>query len=189
MIAYLKGTLIHLQKEKLILDTHGVGYEVYIPSYDTLQTGSEIELWIYTHVREDTFHLYGFLLEQEKEAFMRLIKISGVGPKVALGVLSSASYKDLIQWIESEDVSRLCKLPKIGKKTASQMVLSLKGKLVSAPVVSKNSKWQQTQNEVYSALLRLGFRSVEVKPALEKVDMSKGAKEGIRHALMVLQNL
>ncbi len=188
MLAYLKGTVISAYPGgRLILDVQNVGYEIFTPANP--QTGEYIELWIYTHVREDTFSLYGFLDEKEKEVFVSLIGINGVGPKSALGILSSLPYTQLMEQIESEDITALCQLPKIGKKTAGQMILSLKGKWPSIRKPMQDSVSQQTKNEISTALLRLGFRSVEVSPVLDKIDTKQGTKEGLRQALSLLQHL
>ena len=188
MFAYLKGTVMSVYPGgRLILDVQNVGYEIFTTT--TPQAGETLEFWIYTYVREDTFSLYGFLDEKEKEVFVSLIKINGVGPKSALGILSSAPYTKLMEQIESEDIKALCQLPKIGKKTAGQMILSLKGKWPSVKTKKQNPVYQNTKEEITTALLRLGFRSNEVKPLLDKVDVKQGTKEGLRQALSILQNL
>ena len=189
MLAYLKGVLMGFQKGRWILDVHNVGYEVFVPSHYDVHLGEETELWIYTHVREDAFSLYGFKDEKEKEVFTALIGISGIGPKMALGVLSSVRYQELIKRIESEDIAGLKQLPKIGAKTAQQMALSLKGKWPHTVVLEKDSQHSEVQNEIFSALIKLGFRSVEIKQVLDKVNLKNGVKDGIRHALSLLRNL
>ena len=188
MLAYLKGTVMSVHPGgRLILDVQNVGYEIFTPAVP--QIDEYLEFWIYTHVREDAFSLYGFLDEKEKEVFVSLIGINGVGPKSALSILSSVPYAQLMEQIESEDITALCQLPKIGKKTAGQMVLSLKGKWPSVKIVEKDPIHQNIKDEVSTALLRLGFRSTEVKPVLDKIDVKQGTKEGLRQALSILQNL
>ncbi len=188
MLAYLKGTVMSIYPGgRLILDVQNVGYEIFTPAIP--QMGESIEFWIYTHVREDTFSLYGFLDEKEKEVFISLIGINGVGPKSALSILSSVPYAQLMEQIESEDLTALCQLPKIGKKTAGQMILSLKGKWPSVNTTTIDPVHQNIKDEISTALLRLGFRSTEVKPVLDKIDIKQGTKEGLRQALSILQNL
>lgn len=188
MFAYLKGTVIGIYPGgRLILDVQNVGYEIFTPAAPKMN--EYIEFWIYTHVREDTFSLYGFLDEKEKEVFIALIGINGVGPKSALSILSSLPYTQLMEQIESEDITALCQLPKIGKKTAGQMILSLKGKWPSVKATKTDPAHQSTKEEVSNALLRLGFRSTEVKPVLDKIDVKQGTKESLRQALSILQNL
>lgn len=188
MLAYLKGTVMSVYPGgRLILDIQNIGYEIFTPALP--QIGEHLEFWIHTYVREDTFSLYGFLDEKEKEVFVSLIGINGVGPKSALSILSSTPYTQLMEQIESEDITALCQLPKVGKKTAGQMILSLKGKWPSVKTAEKNPIYQNTKEEITSALLRLGFRSSEVKPALDKIDVKQGTKEGLKQALSILQNL
>lgn len=188
MIGYLKGFVINSHKDRLIVDVQNIGYEVFIPSNSSLRMGDLAELWIHTHVKEDIFNLFGFQSERQKDLFVTLIGISGVGPKSALGILSQAKDQELISWIENEDLNSLCKLPKIGKKTAQQMILSLKGKLPQQQN-SGEQKDNEKQKEISSALMRLGFRSAEVKNVLEKIDSQKNVKESIYEALVILQNL
>ena len=187
MLGYLKGFVIDSNKGRLLLDVQGVGYEVFVPSSYTFKAGDLAELWIHTYVREDVFNLFGFNSEREKEVFAALIGISGVGPKSAVGILSQTSDQELISWIENEDLSSLCKLPKIGKKTAQQMILSLKGKLPQQNVYEEKNN--EVQKEISSALMRLGFRSAEIKSVLEKIDPQKNVKDGIYEALVILQSL
>lgn len=189
MLAYLKGTVIGCRQKKLILDVQNVGYEVFVSSNYNAQPGETASFWIYTHVKEDALSLYGFESEKEKEVFVTLIGVSGIGPKSALNILSSISYNDLIQWIEQEDIHSLSQLPKIGKKTAQQMILHLKGKWKDIKIINKDSQNITIQNEITSALIKLGFRSIEIKQALEQVNARQGVKEGIQSALSILQKL
>ena len=192
MLGYLKGYVMSLDASgRLVVNVQDVGYEVSTPlrAEQPITEGQEIELWIYTHVREDAFSLYGFKEEEEKSVFLSLISISGVGPKSAIGILSAVSYQSLKEKVEAEDIAFLTKLPKIGKKTAQQIVLSLKGKWPESQKAGADSSTQDVKNEISSALLRLGFRSSEIKVVIDKVDGQKGVKEGIRQALSILQNL
>ena len=193
MLGYIKGYVMNAvdTSGRLIVNVQDVGYEVFTPlrKNQPISQGQEVELWIYTHVREDALSFYGFREEEEKSVFLSLISISGVGPKSALGILSAVSYESLKEKIEAEDISFLTKLPKIGKKTAGQIILSLKGKWPDSKKLSLDPEVQEVRNEISSALLRLGFRSNEIKVVIDKVDTKKGVKEGIRNALSILQNL
>ena len=193
MLAYLKGVLLRKDSGgKVILDVQGVGYEVFISQIkaEGLYPGDVVELWIYSHIREDTFSLYGFFQEKEKEVFTALLGISGVGPKLALTVLSACTEEELMRWIEEEDLASIQKLPKVGKKTAQQMILALKGRWPSTVGISPKDKAQmKVYDEISSALLRLGFRSSEIKQALTEVKAPRGVQEGIRQALSILQSL
>ena len=192
MLAYLKGYVMSVDVNgRLVVNVQDVGYEVFTPLREAklLTEGKEVEFWIYTHVREDSFSLYGFEEEEEKSVFLSLIGINGIGPKSAIGILSAVSYQSLKEKVEAEDIAFLTKLPKIGKKTAQQIVLSLKGKWPESQKPDVDSATKDVKNEISSALLRLGFRSGEIKVVIDKLDGQKGVKEGIRQALSILQNL
>lgn len=190
MLAYLKGVVIFRDlKGRIILDVQGVGYEIFIPSnqISSIKLDDVAEFWIYSHIREDVFSLYGFFLEKEKKVFSSLLSINGVGPKLALSILSSCEFEQLIDWIESENVESLCRLPKVGRKKAQTMILSLKGKWPAMEISKKDNS--KIYNEISSGLLRLGFRSSEIKQVLSQMENQKDVQEGIRRALGILQNL
>jgi len=178
MIAGLNGQLISKIPTSVILDVHGVGYEVHIPlsTYFSLPAPQErVSLKIYTHLREETIQLFGFLTTAEKEAFLMLIGITGVGGKLALSVLSTLSVQDLTTAILHNDLDRLTSVPGIGKKSASRMVLELKDKIPhllgpsEAPSISNTpSSEDRTQNDAASALVNLGYRSREVNEAIAR---------------------
>lgn len=169
MIAHLRGKLLAKHPNQAIVETTGVGYEVTIsvPTFSELpEVGSEVALHIHTHVREDALALYGFLRSSEKSLFEKLITVSGIGPKLAITILSGMPADEMIAAIRGNDVVRLTRIPGIGKKTAERMVLELRDKLpqpgtpatVVAPALSS------TQEDVLSALLNLGYQ----RPAAEK---------------------
>jgi len=195
MIGYLRGRIQDVTAESILLDVQGVGYEVLAPSAlldeCQFQRGELRELWISTHVREDAFQLFGFQSVADKQFFLTLLKVNGVGPKLALNVMSGASVAEITSLIESEDVKGLSKLPKVGKKTAEQMILTLKGKLVihqpelrgEAPVATAASL------EISSALVHLGFRSVDVDKVVSKFPKDITFEEGVRQGLASLTSL
>ena len=189
MIAYLKGTTIHMDLETAILDVQGVGYEVLCStnSLDRLSLGQAAQLFIHTHVREDALVLYGFATANEKEMFHSLIKVNGVGPKLAVKILSGTSLDNFMEMIEAEDVMGLSKIPKVGKKTAEQLVLSLKGKLkiMEATDGSKKSPKGITK-EIYSALVNLGFKESDVQKVCEDLSSDTSFAEGVRRGLSSL---
>lgn len=177
MIAHLSGKLISKQPQTLVIDVSGVGYEVIIPLssfYDIGEIGSPVSLEIYTHVREDALVLYGFKTRIEKELFVKLTSVSGVGPKVAITLLSGLPPDDLIRAIESADLTRLSSIPGIGKKTAERLSFELREKLGSLAVVAaKASSPSGTaiaptdrvlREDIVSALVNLGWG----KPVAEK---------------------
>jgi Holliday junction DNA helicase RuvA len=166
MIGSLRGTLINMKPDNVIVEVSGVGYKVNIPLHTMSalpEVGKDIFLHIYTHVREDTLQLYGFTSEDEKKIFITLLGITGIGPKMALNILSGISHNDLLQAIETEDVAHLCRIPGLGKKTAHRLILELKEKLPTAkePV---NRVFEDT----LSALVNLGYKKSIAQESLEK---------------------
>ena len=163
MIARLRGVLAEKEGGEIILDVGGVGYQVVVPLstfYDLGDEGSEAELQIYTQVKEDALSLYGFVSKLEKEVFERLIQISGIGPKLAITILSGVPAGELTEAIESGDRVRLNAIPGIGKKTAERMILELRGKLprdVPGGPVSATSQGGSMKSDVVSALINLGY--------------------------------
>src|SRR5690242_16724436 len=141
MIAHLRGTILEKHPNQVIVETTGVGYDIQIPvsTYTTLgDAGSSVTLRIHTHVREDALQLFGFATAEEKLVFKRLISVSGIGPKLAVTVLSGLPTSDLINAIRSGDVQKLVRIPGVGKKTAERMVLELKDKLVTVGAGAKD---------------------------------------------------
>ncbi len=187
MIAYLKGRVIELTAEGVILETQGVGYDVICSpaAQAELQPRGSAEFWIYTHVREDALQLFGFLTALEKQFFLSLIRINGVGPKMALNILAGGPLSHLQRMIEEGDVKGLSKLPKVGKKTAEQMILALKGKLVFASG-EEEQLHPPVRGEILSALVNLGYRPGEVEQAIDKLPKDLGLEEGIRQGLGLL---
>jgi len=189
MIAYLKGTTIHMDLETAILDVQGVGYEVWCSTntIDRLSMGSSAHLFIHTHVREDAFVLYGFATTNEKEMFHSLIKVNGVGPKLAIKILSGTTLDHFMEMIEAEDVAGLSKIPKVGKKTAEQLVLSLKGKLKIIEDVASGKKSPKGINkEILSALVNLGFKEADVQKVVQELALETSFEEGVRKGLSSL---
>jgi holliday junction DNA helicase RuvA len=172
MIAYLRGKLLEKHPNQVIVETGGVGYDVLIPvsTFSALpDAGSEVKLRIYTHVREDTLALFGFLTTDEKTIFERLISVSGIGPSLAVKVLSGMAASDLILAIRSGHVEQLVRIPGVGKKTAERIVLELKDKLdglgSAAPGIAEKpaAAFSAIDHDVLSALLNLGCN----RPAAE----------------------
>ena len=189
MIAFLKGIAQEVSKDKVILDVNGVGYEVFT-SAKTLNdvfVSEPTNLWIYTHVREDAFKLFGFSSLLEKEVFLAFIGINGIGPKMALSLLSTApSLKALLEMVEEEDIAGLSRLPRVGKKSAQQIILGLKGKL-SQDKLKAGEEHLKSHKLLTTALLNLGFRSTEIKSALEHISEGKSIEEDLKKALSYLQ--
>lgn len=197
MIGYLRGRIRDVRNEALLLDVQGVGYEVFCPQgfLDRCEgsLGQIAEVWVSTHVREDAFLLFGFADREEKQFFLQLLKVNGVGPKSALNAMSGASAAEIVRLIENEDVKGLSKLPKVGKKTAEQMILTLKGKLVmsagAGPEAEGPPTTSATAREIVSALVNLGFRPIDVDKAVGRMAKDVSFEEGVRQGLQALTSL
>jgi len=181
MIAHLRGKLLAKHPNQAIVETSGVGYDVVIsvPTFSDLPgTGAEVALYIHTHVREDQIALYGFLRPSEKLLFEKLITVSGIGPKLAITILSGMAADEMVGAIRGNDVVRLTRIPGIGKKTAERMVLELRDKLPEAgPAVAPTvSALSATEEDVLSALVNLGYQRAAAEKALAIV--AKSGKGG-----------
>jgi Holliday junction DNA helicase RuvA len=177
MIAQLRGTLLEKHPNQAIVDIQGVGYDVTIPvsTFSALpDAGSEVKLRVHTHVREDAINLFGFVSSEERSLFEKLIGVSGIGPKLAITVLSGLATGDLIAAIRSGQVDRLVRIPGVGKKTAERMVLELKDKLegiggAAAPAAAeKPAVMNDTERDVLSALMNLGCQRGAAEAAIRK---------------------
>ena len=186
MIAFVNGVVRIIRSDRVVLDVHGVGYEVYLANALSQKMGDELFLYTYQHVRKDAILLFGFLKEEDYEVFMRLINVKGIGPKTAQTMLSVCSGKEMIEAIENDDIKKLKSLPGIGAKTAGQIVLDLKGKFVSLETsdgATSNPVWGQVQD----ALLSLGYKTnqlTKIKKELENTEL--GEDEMLRQALILL---
>jgi len=173
VIAHLRGRILDKQPNRIVVDVAGVGYDVSVPLstfYGLGDTGSEIALRIHTHVREDALLLYGFATRLEQDLFERLIAISGIGPKVALAVLSGIEPADLIRAIERSDLARLTAIPGVGKKTSERIVLELKDRLpkvAQAPAAGDALPPSTLRDDVLSALINLGYHRPLAEKAVE----------------------
>ncbi len=183
MIAHLSGTLLSKQATSVILDVGGIGYEVTIPLstfYDLEETGSPVALRIYTYVREDALQLYGFRTARERELFLRLISVSGIGPKLGITMLGVLSADDIISGIRSNNLARLTSVPGVGKKTAERMVIELRDKItsLSSPMLDENLASPNTvdgvptvsedsmREDTLSALLNFGYQRAAAEKAI-----------------------
>ena len=174
MIAHLRGKLLAKHPNQAIVETAGVGYDVTIsvPTFSDLPTlGSEVALHIHTHVREDLIALYGFLLPAEKLLFEKLITVSGIGPKLAITILSGMAADEMVGAIRGGDLARLTRIPGIGKKTAERMVLELRDKLPATTGTTETSATLATpvEEDVVSALVNLGYQRAAAEKALQAV--------------------
>ncbi len=198
MIASITGRITRKAADYLIIDVSGVGYEVRVPLstyYGIPDSGGEVNLHIHTHLREDSLSLFGFLTQAEKDMFLLLMGVSGIGPKLALAVLSSLSVGELTCAIHDADDSRLCSIPGVGKKTAARMVLELKDRVKyfaaadSARDSTAASLAGDDVEDAVSALVNLGYKKPLAEDALNKVRHARqglAVEELIREALNVL---
>ena len=171
MIAHLRGKLLAKHPNQAIVETAGVGYDVTIsvPTFSDLPaTGADVALYIHTHVREDVIALYGFLRSSEKQLFEKLITVSGIGPKLAITILSGMAADEMVGAIRSNNVAQLTRIPGIGKKTAERMVLELRDKLPEASPIAATAvpALSATEEDVLSALLNLGYQRAAAEKAL-----------------------
>ena len=184
MIALLRGTLIEKHPNQAIVEAGGVGYDVAIPvsTFTSLpEAGAEVRLRIHTHVREDALSLYGFLTQDEKALFEKLISVSGIGPTLAVKILSGLAAPNLILHIRCGEVERLVKIPGVGKKTAERMVLELRDKLPAPsgeePAAAPAETLSAVDQDVLSALLNLGCTRPHAEAAVKKAKAGGAAAE------------
>ena len=194
MIGFLRGRLVAKHPPQLLLDVGGVGYEVEAPMstfYDLPAVGTDVTLHTQLVVREDAHTLFGFGSERERALFRELIKVSGVGPRIALAILSGINADDFHRCIEGEDVATLTRVPGIGRKTAERLVIEMRDRLKVIPGTGvapargpAGATVANPQAEAYNALVALGYKPAEVTRLLQKVDSAvSSTEEMIRHAL------
>jgi Holliday junction DNA helicase RuvA len=178
MIARLSGTLIQKSVTQCILDVHGTGYHVVVPLstfYELPEDGLPVVLQIHTHVREDAISLYGFFTEEEREVFQLMISVSGIGPKLAINILSGISAGEWAHAVAMEDIKRLTGIPGVGRKTAERMILELKDKAVklgsaASPVGGATfHTGEQVKEDALSALVNLGYKGSSARDAVERI--------------------
>jgi Holliday junction DNA helicase RuvA len=188
MIGRITGTLAEKSPPQLLIDVNGVGYEVDVPMssfYNLPALGERVTLLTHFVVREDAQVLFGFLTHDERATFRLLVKISGVGPRTALSILSGLSVNDLAQAVSLQESARLVKVPGIGKKTAERLLLELKGKLGDA-IAAPTSIAGNAQGDIQQALLALGYSDREAAAALKALPADGGVSDGIKLALRAL---
>ena len=193
MIGSLRGKLIEKRPNQILVDINGVGYQVQIPLSTFASLGAlhaETSLLIHTHVREDQLTLYGFVTAREKHCFELLISASGVGPSLALKILSGMSIEELVPAIRKGDLAQLVKIPGVGRKTAERIVVELRDKLVviDVPDAGRRSTRSQLEEDVASALSNLGYDTRSVERAIEKSRAASGAdfEKLLRSSLQIL---
>ena len=189
MIGRLTGVLLEKNPPQILLDVQGVGYEVDVPMstfYNLPGLNERVMLHTYMVVREDAQLLYGFGSNEERAAFRQLLKISGVGPKLALSVLSGLSLADLAVAVVNKEVGRLTKIPGVGKKTAERLLLELQGKFTALPSSVAKGGVTSHSADIVNALLALGYNEKESEWAGKQLPADAGVSDGIRQALKYL---
>jgi len=195
LIAQLRGRLVRKETQEAVVDVNGVGYRLTIPLstfYRIGEPGQEVTLLAHTHVREDTLALFGFLTAAEQALFERLISVSGVGPKVAIAILSGIEAPDLVAALRTSDVARLTRIPGVGKKTAERLVLELKDKvqgLVAAEPETPPAAPGTAKDDLVSALVHLGYSRPEAEKGVDRALKDDGAgrfEDLLRRSLRIL---
>lgn len=189
MIGRISGVLAEKNPPQIVVDVNGVGYEIDVPMstfYHLPATGEKVTLHTQLIVREDAHLLYGFGTEAERATFRQLLKVSGVGPKVALAVLSGLSVSDLAAAVATQDTAMLVRVPGIGKKTAERLLLELKDKVVAALPATAAGTPAPRGNDVLNALLSLGYNDREALSAIKQLPADLSVADGIRQALKLL---
>ena len=191
MIGKLTGTLLEKNPPMITVDVHGVGYEIDVPMstfYNLPNIGDKVSLQTHLAVREDGHFLYGFLSEGERAAFRQLLKVSGIGARTALSVLSGLSVSELAQAVALQEVGRLVKIPGIGKKTAERLLLELRDKLPKSGAISAAvaTAIPDATSDILNALLALGYNEKEAASAMKLLPAEVAVSDGIRQALKLL---
>jgi len=192
MIGRLTGLLAEKNPPQIVLDVNGVGYELDVPMstfYNLPASGEKLTLLTHFAVREDGHFLYGFQSEAERFAFRQLLKVSGIGARTALSVLSGLSVGDLAAAVAQQELGRLIKIPGIGKKTAERLLLELKGKLADTTGISLPVAVDDAKQDISNALLALGYNEKEAASAMKQLPADIGTSDGIRQALKLLSKV
>lgn len=184
MYDYIKGIVTNIVSNAIVLDNNGIGYLIYTPNPYSFQEGNEYKVFVFQNVKEDEISLYGFKSVEEKELFLKLISVKGLGPKMTLPILATGSVVGVVDAIERENILYLKKFPKIGDKVAKQIILDLKGKLgviATGEVVDSNS-----YEELIEVLKGLGYKEKEFKSVINKVDINLSIEDQVKEALKLL---
>lgn len=182
MYNYIFGKIIEISASFIVLENHGIGYQISTPNPYSFKELEGYKIYIYSHIREDEHTLYGFKTIEEKEMFLKLISVKGLGPKMTLPILATGSINGIVDAIERENILYLKKFPKIGDKVAKQIILDLKGKL------NKNKELVVVNNndEIKAVLISLGYKEKEIREIINKIDYNLSIEDQIKEALKLL---
>lgn len=184
MFDYIIGKIAYLKSNAIVVDNQGIGYLIYVANPFSYEEGKEYKVYTYEHITENEDSLYGFKTLEEKELFLKLISVKGLGPKMTLPILAVGSIDGIKDAIERENILYLKKFPKIGEKLARQIVLDLKGKLEYTS--SSNTSEMEKENELEEVLIGLGYKEKEIRPVLAKVNPDLTIEEQVKEALKLL---
>ncbi len=182
MYSYFNGVIDSTSTNNVVIDVNGIGYNIYVPNPFSYEVGKTYKIYVYNHIREDESSLYGFKSMEEKELFLKLINVKGMGPKVASGIFATGSIKGIVDAINKENLLYLTKFPKIGDKLAKQIILDLKGKVYAETEEVEESSLE----ELISVLENLGYKTAEIKKIIPQVDASKNLEDQVKEALKLL---
>lgn len=182
MYNYIKGTIIDIESTSVTLDNNGVGYKVFTPNPYAFEENKDYIVYLYQHIREDEISLFGFKTKEEKELFLKLIDVKGLGPKMALPIIAMGSINGISDAINRENILYLKKFPKIGDKLAKQMILDLKGKLDTIT----DGGIVDTNDELIEVLKGLGYKDKDIKGVITKVNKESKIEDQIKEALRLL---
>lgn len=184
MYNYILGMVTDIEGTYVVVEAGGIGYQVYTPNPYSFGLNTTCKVYIYQYIREDENSLYGFKSKEEKEMFLKLISVKGLGPKMALPILATGSISGIMDAIERENILYLKKFPKIGDKVAKQMILDLKGKISISGVEASNST--SSYEELIEVLKGLGYKEKEIKAVVVKVNQELSLEEQVKEALKLL---
>lgn len=184
MYGYIKGKITEVNSRYIIIENNDIGYMIYVPNPYSYQLDNDYTIFIYTCVREEEYTLYGFKDREQKELFLKLISVKGLGPKMALPIIATGTLESIAEAIENNNINYLKKFPKIGDKVAKQMVLDLKGKLntIHTGLFAK----EDLSDELMEVLLGLGYKQGDIKRVLSKVNANLSLEEQVKEALKLM---
>lgn len=184
MYGYINGTVKEIDPSYIILDNNGIGYLIFVPNPYGFILENNYTVYTYSNIREDEYSLYGFKTKEEKELFLKLISVKGLGPKMALPMLATGSISLISEAIETENINYLKKFPKIGDKIARQVILDLKGKLnvINTGLFAR----EDHSSELSEALIGLGYKQADIKKVINKIDPAISLEQQIKEALKLL---
>ncbi len=172
MIGYIEGSIAHKEPALVRVFCHGIGYEIHVPmsTYELLgEVGDEVKLRTYLHVKEDALQLYGFMTDEEKEVFVKVIAVRGIGPRIALGILSSLQAQRFVEALQEQDIGILSSIPGIGRKTAERLALDLRDQFPDMAAPMRRADFRREEEEAIKALVTLGFSITQAKKSVRQV--------------------